>query len=147
MAVTMNSAGIQYAKTADHVSIAFLTVGNGASIVFASNIFGDAHQYRHLPKHHVRGVTDGLSALGWNVVRYDVRGMGSSDRSVADLTLDARVKDLDAVVRQLGLDRFVLAGLDIGAATAIAFAARNPSRVSRLVLLSPWVSGAEMFAL
>ena len=111
----MNSAGIQYAKTADHVSIAFLTVGNGASIVFASNIFGDAHQYRHLPKHHVRGVTDGLSALGWNVVRYDVRGMGSSDRSVADLTLDARVKDLDAVVRQLGLDRFVLAGLDIGA--------------------------------
>jgi len=51
------------------------------------------------------------------------------------------------VVTQLGIDRFVLAGLDIGAATAIAFTARNPSRVSRLVLLSPWVSGAEMFAL
>jgi pimeloyl-ACP methyl ester carboxylesterase/DNA-binding CsgD family transcriptional regulator len=124
-----------------------LTVGNGPPIVFASNIFGDAHQYSRLPNLHVRGVTDRLSALGWMVVRYDVRGMGSSDRTVADLTLDARVKDLDAVVMQLGFDRFVLAGLDIGAATAIAFAARNASRVSRLVLLSPWVSGAEMFAL
>src|ERR1041384_3428911 len=143
----MNPAGIQYAKTTDDVNIAYLTVGDGPPIVFASNIFGDAHQYRHLPKHHVRGVTDRLSALGWKVVRYDVRGMGSSDRTVADLTLDARIKDLDAVVRQLGLDRFVLAGVDIGAATAIAFAARNGSRVSRLVLLSPWLSGAEMFAL
>jgi len=76
-----------------------------------------------------------------------VRGMGSSDRTVADMTLDARIKDLDAVVMQLSLDRFVLAGVDIGAATAIAFTARNASRVSRLVLLSPWVSGAEMFAL
>jgi pimeloyl-ACP methyl ester carboxylesterase/DNA-binding CsgD family transcriptional regulator len=145
--MTVNLPGIQYAKTIDGASIAFLTVGNGPPIVFASNIFGDAHLYRHLPKHHVRGVTDRLAALGWKVIRYDVRGMGSSDRTVADLTLDARVNDLDAVVMQLGLDRFVLAGLDIGAATAIAFTTRNASRVSRLVLLSPWVSGAEMFAL
>ncbi len=145
--MTVTLPGIQYAKTIDGVSIAFLTVGNGPPIVFASNIFGDAHLYSHLPRHHVRGVTDRLAALGWKVIRYDVRGMGSSDRTVADLTLDARVNDLDAVVMQLGLDRFVLAGLDIGAATAIAFTARNASRVSRLVLLSPWVSGAEMFAL
>ena len=143
----MSLPEIQYAKTIDGVSIAFLTVGDGRPIVFASNIFGDAYLYRQLPRHHVRGVTDRLSALGWKVIRYDVRGMGWSDRAVADLALDARVKDLDAVVMHLGLDRFVLAGVDIGAATAVAYTARNASRVSRLVLVSPWVSGAEMFAL
>lgn len=73
--------------------------------------------------------------------------MGASDRAVGDLTLDARVRDLDAVVTHLGLDRFALGGVDIGAATAINYAARNRTRVSRLVLLSPWVSGAERFAL
>ncbi len=147
MAVTVSLPGIQYAKTTDGVSIAFLTVGVGPPIVFASNIFGDVHLYRQLPRHHVRGVTDQLSALGWKVIRYDVRGMGFSDRNVPDLTLDARVKDLDAVVMQLGLERFVLAGVDIGAATAVAYTARHASRVSRLVLVSPWVSAAEMFAL
>jgi pimeloyl-ACP methyl ester carboxylesterase len=143
----MSLPGIQYAKTTDGVSIAFLTVGSGPPIVFASNIFGDSHLYHQLPLHHVRCVTDRLASLGWKVIRYDVRGMGSSDRTVEDLTLDARVRDLEAVVTQLGLDRFVLGGLSIGVATAIAFTARYPSRVSRLVLLSPWVSGAELFAL
>lgn len=147
MEIGVTLPGIQYTKTTDGVRIAFLTVGSGPPVVFASNIFGDAHFYHSLPWQHVRCVTDRLSLLGWKVIRYDVRGMGSSDRNVADLTLDARVRDLDAVVTQLGLDRFVLCGLSIGAATAIAFAARKPSRVSRLVLLSPFISAAELFAL
>jgi pimeloyl-ACP methyl ester carboxylesterase/DNA-binding CsgD family transcriptional regulator len=138
---------LQYAKTSDGVNIAFLTVGDGPPIVFASNIFGDAHFYRQLSWQHVRGVTDGLSALGWRIVRYDVRGMGASDRIVSDLSLDARVNDLEAVVARAGIERFTIAGLDIGAATAVAYAARHVSKVSRLVLLSPWISGAEMFAL
>jgi pimeloyl-ACP methyl ester carboxylesterase len=77
--------------------------------VFGSNIFGDAHNYRQLALHHVRGVTDGLARQGWTVVRYDVRGMGASDRHVDDLSLDGRVRDLEAVVNRLGLERFVLA--------------------------------------
>jgi pimeloyl-ACP methyl ester carboxylesterase/DNA-binding CsgD family transcriptional regulator len=147
MSVAMLLPAIQYAKTSDGVNIAFFTTGDGAPLVFASNIFGDAHLYRHLAWHHVRGVTDRLAQRNWKVVRYDVRGMGASDRTTSDLTIDARVKDLDAVVNRLGLERFALAGVDIGAATAATYAARNPSRVSRLVLLSPWLSGAEMFSL
>ena len=143
----MSVPALQYAKTSDGVNIAFLTVGDGPPIVFASNIFGDAHFYRQLAWQHVRGVTDGLSALGWRIVRYDVRGMGASDRIVPDLSLDARVNDLEAVVARAGIERFALVGVDIGAATAVAYAARHASRVTRLVLLSPWISGAEMFAL
>ena len=138
---------IQYAKTTDGVNVAYFSIGEGPPIVFASNIFGDAHLYRHLAWHHVRGVTDGLVKRGWTVVRYDVRGMGASDRRVDDLSFDARVRDLEAVVDRLGVERFALAGLDIGAATAVSYVARNAERVSQLVLLSPWISGAEMFAL
>lgn len=138
---------IQYAKTTDGVNVAYFSIGEGPPIVFASNIFGDAHFYRHLAWQHVRGVTDGLVKRGWTVVRYDVRGMGASDRKVDDLSLDARVRDLEAVVNRLGLERFALGGLDIAAATAVSYVGRHAERVSQLVLQSPWISGAEMFAL
>ena len=144
---TVNVPPLHYVKTADNLHISYFTIGEGPPLVFASNIFGDAHSYSQLARHHVRGVTDGLVALGWNVIRHDVRGMGSSDRAVDDFSLQARASDLEAVVDGLGLERFALAGVDIGAATAVAFTARNLHRVSRLVLLSPWVSGADMFAI
>lgn len=138
---------VQYVKTSDNVSIAFLTVGEGRPLVFASNIFGAAHDYRQLAWHSSRGWADGLAARGWKAVLYDVRGMGSSDRPPVDWSLDGRVKDLEAVVDHLRLERFPLVGVDIGAATAIAYAARHSGRVSNLALGSPWVSGAAMFDL
>ena len=85
--------------------------------------------------------------LGWRVIRYDVRGMGYSHRSVDDVELAARVLDVEAVVAALGLDRFALAGLDIGAATAVAYAVANQANVSRLILLSPWSSGVKYLAI
>ena len=71
--------------------------------------------------------------------------MGASDRNVADLGLAARVRDLDAVVRALKLDRFALGGVDIGAVTAVAYAVEYPAAVSHLLPLSPWASGARYF--
>ena len=137
---------MEYVTTSDGVRIAYLTLGNGPPLVFASNIFGDANFYR-MAWPHVREVTDELVALGWRVIRYDHRGMGASDRNVADLSLEARVRDLTALVAQLGLNRFALAGIDLGAATAVAYTVGNPASVSALALLSPWTSGARMFAL
>jgi pimeloyl-ACP methyl ester carboxylesterase/DNA-binding CsgD family transcriptional regulator len=137
---------MQSVTTSDDVKIAYLSLGEGPPIVFASNIFGDAHHY-HREWPHVRGITDRLVGLGWRVVRYDHRGMGFSERHVADLSLEARVRDLTAVVAQLGLARFALVGLDLGAATAVAYAVQHEASVSHLVLLSPWASGAQMFAL
>lgn len=142
----MSLPAVQYVKTRDSVSIAFLSRGDGPPIVFASNIFGDAHWYRMgLP--HVRLVTDRLAESGWSVVRYDIRGMGASDRNVEDLSLAARISDLEAVVGKLNLKRFVLGGSDLGAATAVAYAVAHPEQVSHLVLVSPWASGKAMFAL
>jgi pimeloyl-ACP methyl ester carboxylesterase/DNA-binding CsgD family transcriptional regulator len=142
----MNLPPIRYARTSDEISIAYRSFGEGEPIVFASNIFGDLSLYG-IAWHHVRGITDGLVSRGWRVVRYDLRGMGSSDREVADLSLGGRVRDLEAVVDAVGLPHFVLAGVDEGAATAIAFAAQHAGKVSRLMLLSPWANGKERLAI
>jgi len=136
------SLPIQYATTSDGVRIAFMSLGSGPAVVFASNIFGELNGYR-VAWPHYREVTDRLVALGWRVVRYDVRGMGFSDREVKDLGLEARVRDLEAVVSHLGFERFALGGVDIGGATAIAYAEKTPEALSALVLLTPWSSGAR----
>jgi len=138
----MMSLPMQYATTSDGVQIAFMSLGSGRPVVFASNIFGELNGYR-LGWPHYREVTDRLVALGWRVIRYDVRGMGSSDRDVEDLGLEGRVRDLEAVVSHLGLERFALGGVDIGAATAISYAVNTPEAPFALVLLTPWASGAR----
>jgi pimeloyl-ACP methyl ester carboxylesterase/DNA-binding CsgD family transcriptional regulator len=137
---------MHYATTSDGVRIAYMSVGDGPPLVFASNIWGDLTGYLGgWP--HLKEVTDRLVNLGWRIIRYDVRGMGHSDRNVADLELAGRVLDVQAVVGALSLDRFALAGLDIGAATAVAYAVGNQAKISRLILLSPWASGPKYLAI
>jgi DNA-binding CsgD family transcriptional regulator/pimeloyl-ACP methyl ester carboxylesterase len=68
------------------------------------------------------------------VVRYDGRGTGRSQRDVADLSLDAMVADLDAVLLAADLGEVNLLGQYNSCPHAIAFAARHPRRVRRLVL-------------
>ena len=65
---------------------------------------------------------------------HDSRGTGLSDRDVTDVSLDAQVSDLEAVVNAVGLDQFPLLGISAGVFIAIAYAARHPQRVTRLVL-------------
>lgn len=134
---------MQYVMASDGVRIAYLSVGEGAPLVYASNIFGDATRYLSGNPHIVFDVVTRMAGRGWRVIVYDVRGMGASDRAVADLSLEARVRDLAAVVECLDLGQIALAGVDIGAVTAIAYAAAYPSRVSRLALVSPWALGSR----
>ena len=138
----MTSPPIQYATTTDGVRIAFMSLGTGPAVVLASNVFGQLTAYQ-VGWPACKETTDRLVALGWRVILYDVRGMGLSDRDVEDLSLKARVHDLEAVVAHLQLERFALGGVDIGAATAIPYAADNPEKLSALVLVSPWASGVR----
>lgn len=144
MPVETNLPAIQYARASDGVKVAYFSVGSGRPVVFASNIFGDVHLYRRgWP--HVHDITGRLAGLGWRVIRHDHRGMGYSDRDVLDLSLEARVDDVHAVVSQVDLKRFALVGVSLGAATAIGYAVRHPALISHLVLISPFVSGARLF--
>jgi class 3 adenylate cyclase len=72
------------------------------------------------------------------LVLYDSRGTGLSDRDISAYSIDALLLDLEAVTQQLHVGRFALfAGPWIGPA-AISYAATKPHRVSHLILYNSW---------
>jgi len=66
---------------------------------------------------------------------YDGRGCGLSDRTPSDVSPEAWLTDLEAVADGMGLGRFPLLGISMGAPIAVAYAVKHPDRVSRLLLL------------
>ena len=68
------------------------------------------------------------------MIHYDGRGTGHSQRDVTDLSLDAMVADLLAVVDQVGAAEVNLLGQYNSCPHALAFAARYPDRVKRMAL-------------
>jgi pimeloyl-ACP methyl ester carboxylesterase/DNA-binding CsgD family transcriptional regulator len=83
---------------------------------------------------------------GHSVVRYDRLGVGVSDRELReeDLTVDGEVRVIDALLDELGADRVGLLGGSSSGCAAIAFAARSPERVARLVLYGCYADGASI---
>ena len=122
---------IRFCTASDGTKIAVGTYGNGPPVVRAGTWLThveydatsplSAHWCQELSKRH-------------RYVAYDGRGCGLSDREVGDLSLDVFIGDLEAVVDGLGLGRFALVGMSMGAPVAVAYAAKHPERVSRLVL-------------
>lgn len=133
----------QFTLTSDGLRIAFRRFGDGPAVLFASNIWGDASFYHVDPD--VRTMTDRLVEAGRSVIRYDIRGMGLSDRGVDDFSLDARLRDLEAVAGDLRLPEFVLGGFDGAGATAMAYAARHPEQIIGLVLINAWETGKQRY--
>lgn len=77
---------VRYGRTVDGVDIGYSTAGRGAPVLFASN---PCELHENSPHPQTQHMTEALVRLGWRVIRYDLRGMGASDRHVADMTLDA----------------------------------------------------------
>jgi pimeloyl-ACP methyl ester carboxylesterase/DNA-binding CsgD family transcriptional regulator len=77
------------------------------------------------------------------VVRYDRLGTGLSDRvpGARELSVDAGLRTVEALVRALGVDELSLLGFSGGGATAVAFAARHPQRVRALALFGAYAHG------
>jgi pimeloyl-ACP methyl ester carboxylesterase len=132
---------LRYARTSDGVTIAYTVTGKGTVLVWLppvplGNVFG---QWR------VPRFRDAYERLGQNLrlVLYDSRGTGRSQRDVDDFSLDAMLRDLDAVVEHAEIETFALLGYYSSAVTAIAYAARHPDRVTRLLLFGGTMRGAD----
>jgi class 3 adenylate cyclase/pimeloyl-ACP methyl ester carboxylesterase len=124
------------------VSIAYARHGSGVPLVLTANIWS------HLTTGwmgELRDATRALTERGFEVIRYDIRGSGLSQREVSDFSLSAQLADLEALVEHLGIKRFALCGLAFSTLVAIAYAARHADRVSHLVLTTPIASGDEMY--
>ena len=66
----------------------------------------------------------------------DQRGHGDTDWAPdADYSIAAQREDVRGFVDKLGLDRFILAGMSMGAINALAFAIHHPEKLSHLVII------------
>ena len=122
---------IRFCTSADGVRIAWARVGEGPPLVRALGWVTNLEmEWQH---ENSRWIWERF-AESRTVVRYDGRGMGLSERQVSELSPATRLADLEAVVDAADLQQFDLLGLSEGGVTAIAYAARHPQRVRRLVL-------------
>lgn len=77
-------------------------------------------------------------AAEYRVIRFDLPGAGLSSPDPTNDYTDARsLQALAALMDHLKIDRASLIGNSIGGRIAWKFAAQNPSRVDRLVLIAP----------
>lgn len=78
----------------------------------------------------------------YHCIALDQRGHGDSDWAPdADYSIGAQLSDTKGFVDKLGLDKFVLVGMSLGAINSLAFAIAHPERLSHLVIID---AGPEM---
>lgn len=123
---------IRFCTAPDGVQLATACYGSGPPLVRAATWLTHVERdpASSLHRHWIREFS-----RDHRYVTYDERGCGLSTRNPPEISFDAWVSDLETVVDTLGLDSFPLLGVSQGAAIAVAYAARHPERVSRLVLL------------
>jgi class 3 adenylate cyclase/pimeloyl-ACP methyl ester carboxylesterase len=134
---------IQYTTTRDGVSIAYWNEGEGLPLVIPPPAFPWSNIQRELDIPDWRHWYEHLIDIA-RIVRYDTRGAGLSDRDVTDLSFETQLADLEAVIEASGLDRFALEGFYYSGLAAIAYAAKNPDRVSHLVLWCAFANAEEI---
>lgn len=135
---------IAFCRAGDGVRLAYAVSGEGPPLVRAANWMTHLGYDIESPvwRHWVRDMS-----RRHRFIRYDERGCGLSDWDAADFTFDDWVADLESVVEALGVERFPLLGVSQGGAVAVAYAARHPERVTRLVLSGAYARGRAVRAL
>lgn len=129
---------IRYTTSSDGTRIAYSTIGEGPpfvmSAVFLSHLEYDWEipLWRHWLEEFSREHT---------LVRYNYRGTGLSDWEVEDLSWDGWVRDLEAVVDTLGIEKFPLMASSQSGTVAIKYAHDHPDKVSHLILHGSYARG------
>ena len=129
---------IRFCTAPDGVQLAYSMIGQGPPLMKTGNWM--THLEFDLESPIWRPLYRELAA-DHTLIRYDARGNGLSDRTVEEISFDAFVSDLEAVVDAAGLTRFALLGISQGCAVSIAYAVRHPERVSRLILYGGYALG------
>jgi class 3 adenylate cyclase len=120
---------VRYAR-AGSVAIAFQVVGEGPRTLLYSPPLSDLYSIWAAPSS--RPFLDRLAAE-LRLIVFNPRGTGLSDKP-RDISLEARMDDILAVLDTLEIDRVSLLGNWLGANTCALLAASYPERCERLVL-------------
>jgi pimeloyl-ACP methyl ester carboxylesterase len=115
----------------DGFRLAYERTGGGTAVVLLHGWPGDRTDYRE--------VVPLLPAA--DVVVPDLRGFGASEKHPADpaaqYSADAQARSVVGLIEELGLDRPVLGGYDIGSRIAQTVARHRPDLVRALVVAPP----------
>ena len=121
----------------DGFQLGYDTSGDGPAILLLHGWPGDRTDYRQLVP---------LLAGSATVVVPDLRGFGGSDQHPVDpaapigaspYSADAQVRSLVGLIGELGLDRPVIGGYDVGSRVAQTLARSHPDLVRALVISPP----------
>lgn len=129
---------IYFTRSFDGTQIVFGIAGDGPPLVKVANYMSHLEHDWNSPvwRHWLEELT-----RSHTLIHSDERGCGLSDREVADLSFEAWVRDVEAVVDAVGLKRFPLFAMPQACPVAVAYAARHPDRVSRLILHGGYARG------
>lgn len=117
-------------KLPDGAILRALSQGQGRPLLLVSGIAGSAAFW-----------DDNAATLArsFQVVRFDQRGIGASDRGSAPCTIDQLAKDCLAVLDAAGIERATVLGHSTGGCIGLALARQAPERLDGLIISGGWL--------
>ncbi len=129
---TVGAVSMYRSDPVDGFRLAYDRSGSGAAVLLLHGWPGDRTDFREVVA---------LLGVGLDVVVPDLRGFGDSDKHLVEpreqYSATAQAHSIAGLIDELGLDRPVVAGYDIGSRIAQALARERPDLVSALVVSPP----------
>lgn len=130
---------VSFCIAGDGTQLAWARVGKGPSVLKAPNWLNHLDYEWRSP---LWGPFLEQMSQRCDLVRFDQRGNGLSDRDPHEISEDAMISDMRSIVQAAGLDRFLLFGISQGCAFSVRYAAENPDKVAGLILVSGYLRGS-----
>jgi pimeloyl-ACP methyl ester carboxylesterase/DNA-binding CsgD family transcriptional regulator len=132
---------ISFLKDRRGRSIAYARFGRGRPLVCDTGFISHLEAQWEYPPY--RRFFEAL-AVSHDVIRFDLPGIGLGDRADEVVEFEDDIGVLEDLVDGLGLEDFDLFGASQAAVVMVAYAARHPERVGRLVLFGGYALGATL---
>ncbi len=129
---------IRFCTASDGVRIAYTIAGEGVPLLYIPGWVSHLELNLENPVFQKRIAE--ANSRGIQFITYDKRGTGLSDRNLTDHSIEARLRDAEAVTEACGLGRFALWGFSEGGPIAMTYAAAQPERVTHLVLAATFAA-------
>lgn len=128
-------------RTPDGYDVAYATAGSGPPLLFVGGWLSHLELGWALPAE--RQLLESL-AEGRTLIRYDRPGCGLSARDAPEPTPERELDVVAAVLDAAGVTRTDVVAVSLGVPLMVAWAARHPETVGRLVLYGGWARGSDI---
>jgi 3-oxoadipate enol-lactonase len=116
---------------AGDIDVYYEVHGSGAPMVLIGGLASDISQWGWL--------TDWCAQTS-QVLAFDNRGAGRTDKPDAPYTIPMMANDTDALMESVGMSHATVLGISMGGRIALELALEHPDRVARLILVSTTAS-------